>query len=288
MPSLKDREFVIRAFDNDCIWPHGSPRLEDAWLGIYQMLLWYVHGYIHIREANDLAKNRTWQRRATEAEAYIAGALNLLPANLPAHVDRMMQLPRWRDVVQGKGIPVICPHCGTEFEVPKEGQRNNPLGNGLRILTAEILRRWSDDRFSYEEEVRAINLFPGIHMGGRTKDPKIDVVARSRNRVRVIVSCKWSGRHDRMADVTNECREYKAAAIRLDITDLQHFVITNELDGQRTDKILNQECISGLVMVHLPLAQVMGTTTPMMKLGIASGRLLDLTDFVKLTHTWTE
>ena len=48
-----------------------------------------------------------------------------------------------------------------------------------------------------------------------------------------LYSCKWSGLHDRMSDVTNECQEYKAAAVRRQNMTLQHFVITNETDGQR-------------------------------------------------------
>ena len=65
-------------------------------------------------------------------------------------------------------------------------------------------------------------------------------------------------------------------------------MITNELDGQRTDKILNQPCIDGLVMVHLPLATTIGTVTPMMVQNIEDGRLLYLTEFVLLTRTWRE
>jgi hypothetical protein len=56
--------------------------------------------------------------------------------------------------------------------------------------------------------------------------------------------------------------------------------------GQRTDKILNQPCIDGLVMVHLPLATTIGTVTRMMERNIEEGRLLDLTQFVELTRTW--
>jgi hypothetical protein len=286
MPSQKDKDLITRAFYDECIWPQGEPTLGDAWLGIYQMLIWYAHGYVHIREANDLKKNSTWQRRATQAEAYVAAALRIPPDGLPAHVDKMMQLPRWQDAMKDKGTTMTCPHCGRDFVVPEQGQRNNPLGNGLRILTAEVLRKWGDDRFTYEEEVQAVNWFPGIQMPGRSRKPKIDVMAHTDTRVRVIISCKWSGRHDRMSDVTNECQQYKQAAIQLQNMDIQHFVITNELDGQRTDKILNQPCIDGLVMVHLPLADQMGTTTPLMRQEKATGRLLDLAEFVKMTWSW--
>ncbi len=286
MPSLEDRRLLTRAFYEDCIWPGGDPVLEDAWLGIYQLLLWYEHGYIHIREANDLHKSRVWQERATKAEAYIARRLHIEPDELPLHVDRMMRLPRWQKA-PAKGVIVTCPECGHAFSPAREMQRNNPLGNGLRILTAEILNKWGDRRFTYEEEVSAWNWFPGIQMPGRSTKPKIDVMARTEDKVRVIISCKWSGRHDRMSDVTNECQEYKGAAVKRQNMTLQHFVITNEVDGQRTDKILNQPCIDGLIMVHLPLAQELGNVTPMMERAIQGRRLLDLTDFVRLTRLWT-
>lgn len=286
MPSAGDRELLTRALFDDTAWPTGEPRLEDAWLGIYQLLIWYAYGFLHIREANDLEKNKRWQQRAMAAEAYTAAALGVRATELAAHVDRMMQLPRWRDALAKKGTTVTCPHCGKDFLVPKENQRNNPLGNGLRILTAAVLQRWGDGRFTYTEEARATDWFPGIAMPGRSRKPKIDVLVHTATRVRVIVSCKWSGRHDRMSDVTNECQQYKQAAVQQQNMDLQHFVVTNELDGQRTDKILDQRCIDGLVMVHLPLAEAIGTVTPLMRRSIDDGRLLDLSDFVRLTRTW--
>jgi hypothetical protein len=261
MPSLEDRRLVTDAF-SECLWPDGEATLEAAWLGIYQMLLWYEHGYIHIREANDLRRNRIWQERARKAEQYIADALGIPAGEVEGQVDRMMKLPRWEGM-----------------------QRNNPLGNGLRILTAEVLRRWGSGNFQYTEEEPAANWWPGIQMPGRSEAPKVDVMVLT-DKPRVLISCKWSGRHDRMSDVTNECQEYKAAAIRRQNMQLQHFVITNEVDGQRTDKILNQPCVDGLILVHLPLLRELGTMTPMMKGAMGAARLIDLVDFVKLTHTW--
>jgi hypothetical protein len=261
LPSLDDRRLVTDAF-SDCRWPKGEPTLDTAWLGIYQMLLWYEHGYIHIREANDLRKSRVWQERAQHTEQYIANALGIGSQEVEPLVDKMMRLPRWQGM-----------------------QRNNPLGNGLRILTAEVLRRWGSDNFQYKEEEPAANWWPGIQMPGRSEAPKVDVMVLT-DKPRVVISCKWSGRHDRMSDVTNECQEYKAAAVKRQNMKLLHFVITNEIDGQRTDKILNQPCVDGLIMVHLPLVQELGTVTTMMEGAIGAGRLIDIVDFVKMTHTW--
>lgn len=301
MASAADRELLVSAFES-CSYPSGKPTLDTAWLGIYQLLLWYeenpllrsirqygpllaaappeiqtavgsITSYLerdeakyllHIREANDLERNATWQRRAGDAEEYIARALGILPAHLPASVDLMMKLPRWQGL-----------------------QRNNPLGNGLRILAAHVLARWGSAAFTYEEEKPATTWFPGIQMPGRSQMPYVDVGVIRNGVPRALVSCKWSIRHDRVSDPTNECQEYRAAASRRQWRDLGYYVLTNELDGQRLDKLLNQPCIDGVVHVHLDLAvQVVGATT-MMRKEREQARLLDLADFVRLTQSWT-
>jgi hypothetical protein len=269
VPGPTDRELVVKAFDA-CLWPAGKPTLEDAWLGIYQVLWWYEHGFLHVREANDLLK-RPWQTKATQAERYIAGAIGIPPAQLRNEVDRMMQLPRWRKA-GGDAM-----------------QRNNPLGHGLRMLLSEVLTRWGDQRFEYAEEVETKKHFPGISMPGRSERPKVDVLARvnGTGRPRAVMSCKWSIRHDRISDPTNECTSYKAAAIQQQIMDLKYLVVTNELDGQRLDKILNQPCVDTLVLVRLELAQALNSGgTPMMIAARGATRLLDLTELVKSTLIW--
>jgi hypothetical protein len=264
MPSAKDRQLVVEQFDA-ARYSTGAASLEEAWLGIYQVLLWYEHDFLHIKESNDLKKN-PWQVKARRAEAFIARELGVAPDELPVLIDRMMRLPRW----QGK-------------------QRNNPLGHGLRMLVSEVLRRWGDPRFSYPEEEPATNWYPGISMPGRSEAPYLDVVSHDSKKVRAIISCKWSYRHDRISDVTNECQEYKAAAVRRQQMGLGYFLVTSEFDPQRLDKVLNQPCVDGLVHVHLDLAtEVAGGMTQLMTAARASRRLFDLAEFVKLTHTWED
>lgn len=280
LTSAEDRAAVVGAFDT-ALYPGGGPvTLETAWLGIYQTLWWYhqvkheddVTGSItlgpnvlHVREANDLEKP-IWQKRAGALESYIASTMGIRADELAAHVDRMMLLPRWR----------------------RTKQRNNPLGNGLRMILSELLERYGDPRFEYPEEKNANLWFPGIEMPGRSKTPKMDVgvINKAGNRPRAILSCKWSIRHDRISDPTNECVQYKRAAVQQQIMDLQYFVFTNELSVQRLDKILNQPCVDGLIHVHLPSVETIESPSSLMKQAAASGRLFDLVDFVKLTHTW--
>jgi hypothetical protein len=269
MTAKADRELVVKAFQ-ESRWPEGTPTLADAWLGIYQVLCWYEHGYLHIREANDLKKNKTWQARAKLAELRVAEKLNVTADEVRGLVDKMMQLPRWMDA------------DGTSM------QRNNPLGHGLRMLVSEVLTRWGDPRFTYPEEAKPKGYFPGIVLPGRSDRASIDVLIRTENgRPRAIVSCKWSIRHDRISDPTNECTQYKSAAVQQQLMNLYYCVVTNEMDGQRLDKVLNQPCVDALVHVNLDLAmELTNGGTPLMIAGRGARRLLDLTELAQLTFFW--
>ncbi len=295
MTSEADRRLVVGEFEA-ATYPGGVPSLETAWLGVYQVLLWYASPLLdikaiaaggpprvqdavdlieswlqstndapplHIREANDL-KKKVWRSRAGVAETFIAEALGVSVMELPGLLDRMMQLPRWARM-----------------------QRNNPLGNGLRILVAEILGRWGNPGLDFQEETKATRWFPGIQLPGRSRTPSIDVAVTQLDQPRAVVSCKWSIRHDRISDPTNECQEYKAAAVRRQMVGFRYFVVTNELDGQRLDKILNQPCVDGLVHIHLPLVRRITGETSLMKQAAANGKLMDLAEFVESTHGWT-
>lgn len=292
--SAADRQLVVAEFDG-AVFPGGAATLDTAWLGIYQVLWWYDSpllpvrglaagapaeiraaldkveaylkatagtGILHVREANDL-RRPTWRLRAARADAYIASQLGADPSDLPVLFDRMMRTPRWAGM-----------------------QRNNPLGNGLRMLIAEVAGRWGNPKLKYDEETKATDWFPGISLAGRSARPSIDVAITEGTRPRAVGSCKWSIRHDRISDPTNECTAYRSAAIQQQLMDLRYYVVTNELDGQRLDKILTQPCVSALVHVHLDLVRELGTETPRMRDERQAGRLLDLADWVRLTKTW--
>lgn len=254
----------MQAFDS-ARYPQGSRgELDSAWLGIYQTLWWFEHGVLHIREANDLRK-LIWRERAAMIESYIADELDIPVERLSRHFDRMMRLPRWRGM-----------------------QRNNPLGNGLRILVKELLTRHGSESLTYSEEVQASLWFPGIELPGRSRDPKMDVGAisgASRQPVAVI-SCKWSFRHDRVSDPTNEAVQYKVASLQQQRMHLRYFVVTNELNTQRLDKILDQPAVDALVHVHLPAVHLLSDESASMQIARAEGRLLDLSDFVRSSATW--
>lgn len=271
MATAEDRELVVAEFEN-ASYPGGTPTLDTAWLGIYQVLWWYEHGLLHVCEANELRKSKAWIQRARDAEVYLAAGLAIEPDDVPGTIDRMIRLPRW---THPDGSPM---------------QRNNPLGHGLRILVSEVLERWGSDRFRYPQEHEAKLLFPGIQMHGRSENPRIDVTAISMvgGKPRAIISCKWSIRHDRISDPTNECTAYKAAAIQQQVMDLEYFVVTNELNMTRLDKIIDQPCVDGLVHVNLDLVKQLhgGALSQMLTAARAATRLFDLAEFTNLTTTW--
>lgn len=287
---------MISEFE-DSLYPSGRPTPSEAWLGFYQVLWWFVgdplllrlealkaevgahspelyiaaetvaahfresgeEPRLHIREANDLRKP-IWVERAKQAEQYIADALGVPRVDLPQLFERMMRLDRW----SGQ-------------------QRNNPLGNGLRMLICESLRRWGNPLLSYQEEQLATDWFPTIKMPGRSKQPKVDVVALKDGDPRALISCKWSIRHDRISDPTNECQEYRAAAIKRQLA-FSYYVLTNEMDWQRLEKVLNQPCVDALVHVHLDLVEhLAGGQKSEMRAAREQGRILDLREFI--THT---
>jgi hypothetical protein len=267
MSGPTDRELIIGEFDA-AVYPSGSPCLTEAALGIYQVLLWYdpVAHVLHVNESNELQKP-AWAKRARDGEAYLAERLGVPPAVLPRLVDRMMQLPRWQEP---EGGPM---------------QRNNPLGNGLRTLVAEVLTRFTQpSSLAYEEEVDATQCFPGIYMPGRSRTPKMDIMAGVGRRPRAIISCKWSIRHDRISDPTNECTTYKAAATMQQLPELGYYVVTNEFSVARLEKVLSQPCVDGLVHVHAPLLRAMvgGKADAV----VEHSKFYDLVDFVELARTW--
>ena len=266
MPSAADNALIVGEFDA-ASYPAGAANLLEAALGIYQVLLWYdpVVGVLHINEANELEKP-PWAKRAQLAEDYLATQLGVPQAAIPSMIDRMMKLPRWE---KSPGVPM---------------QRQNPLGNGLRTLTAEILTRWGGPNLTFAQEEDATQWFPGIQLPGRSTTPKMDVLAIKGSRPRAVISCKWSIRHDRISDPTNECTMYKSAAIQQQIPLFEYYVLTNEFSPARLEKVLNQPCVDGLVHVHEPLLSAIGG--PKAAPVVNHPKFYDLVQFVSATQGW--
>jgi hypothetical protein len=265
---------AVRLFTN-ALYPSGLT-VDTAWLGIYQVLLWYepvnVAGFTslpHIIDADKLrpsasraargvapTKSNAWQRRAAAIEQHLASELGVAPPAVESAVDLLLKHPSYLGF-----------------------QRQNPLGAGFIGLVTHVLRTFGDPAVEYRNEVDATTLFPGISMPGRSERPCIDILALRDGVPRTVVSVKWSIRHDRISDITNECPVYKEAA-RQRGWPLDFYAVTNEFDPARLHKALSDACLNGLIHAHKEnVVNVCG----------ANGRLggmLDLKDLVALTHAW--
>lgn len=268
---------AIQIFEN-AEYPSGLS-LATAWLGIYQTLLWYepinwlgFNQLPHIIDADKLrpsspAKKRTWtkpnawQRRAQAISIYLAEQLGCPVESVPEKTDLWMKQPDYEGM-----------------------QRQNTLGIAFAGMTKHILEKFGYSTVSYKAEVEASAIFPGITFPGRSTTPRMDVLVERNNIPRAIISAKWSVRHDRLNDITNECPVYKAAYERIyrqaRRDRLLYYVVTNEYDPSRLNKMLDDTCVDGVVHVHK------AAVVEICRLDGRLERLTDLADFVTATSSW--
>ena len=274
MPTRKQTRALAHALFDEGRYPNGLGS-ETAWLGIYQVLMWYEEvGFAgferlpHIIDADKLRPSRrkrmstssqrpaVWQRRAKAVEDLLARELAVESAQVPDCVDRLMKSEPFRGL-----------------------QRQNPLGIAFGMLVEHVLSRFGSTGIRYRLEAPAGEVFPGISMPGRSTSPSIDLLVLKDSAPRCFISCKWSLRHDRINDITNECPIYKAAAMR-SRTELSYFLVTNEYDPARLAKVLDDTCVDGVV--HVSKRAVVETCG----LNDRLNDMLDLSEFIELTAQW--
>jgi len=248
---------------------------ENAWLGIYQVLLWPepIHQgdysfLLHVTDSNRLRLSKhalktrkgssanIWQKRAVAIQNYLAQHLKVSPEKVIRKVDRLLKHP--------------------DFEGQ---QRQNPLGFAFAGLMRHLLSRFGDQELAFHTEVDANSIFPGITMPGRSETPTIDILASKNSLPKAIVSAKWSLRHDRINDITNECPIYKAAALR-SRNPLKFYVVTNEFDPARLNKILKDTCIDALIHVRKE------AVTKICELDGRLEKMVDLSEFLSDLSKW--
>lgn len=234
-------------------------------------MLWYESiaiipgrtGLPHIIDANRLTSPisargelRVWQARAVAVEKYLADQWDVDPSRIAGMVDKLMKMP---------------PYAGL--------QRQNIVGSAFAGLVKHAMELFGSQKVTYELEVAGEKAFPGVQLPTRTGEPFIDILVRKEGRNQGIISTKWSIRHDRINDLTSECRAYKNAA-RFTDTQIFYYVATNEYDPARVEKPLTDKCIDGVVHVHKPLVtEVSGL----------NGRLtefLDLSELIRHSNKW--
>ena len=279
MPSREQTiQDAVRIFGN-AKYP-SSLSARTAWLGIYQTLLWYepvnwagFGDLPHIIDADKLRPSteskarawtgpRAWQRRANELSLHLAEQLDEPVTALPNRTDLLMKQPDYRGM-----------------------QRQNTLGIAFPGLVRHVLELYGSRSIRYEIEPEGTRIFPGITFPGRSGAPRIDLLATIDAIPRAVISAKWSVRHDRVNDITNECPVYKAAFERIfrqshASDSLSYFVVTNEYDPSRLSKMLGDSCVDAVIHVHKEaVVEVCG-------LDGRVNRMIDLADFVSSTNGW--
>jgi hypothetical protein len=271
MPTRVQTLTAVTTIFNSSTFRGGQPTAATAWSGLYQALVWYEPvatipgraGLPHIIDANRLTcplsaegELRVWQARAVAVERYMAEQWQVEPAAVAGIVDRLMKLPAYAGL-----------------------QRQNILGSAFAGLVKHVLELFGSQEVTYELEVAGEKAFPGVQLPTRTGEPFIDILVRKEGRNRGIISTKWSIRHDRINDLTSECRAYKNAA-RFTDTQIFYFVATNEYDPARVEKPLTDKCINGVVHVRKPLV------TEVSGLNGRLAQLLDLSELIEESNHW--
>jgi hypothetical protein len=102
------------------------------------------------------------------------------------------------------------------------------------VLTA--LQLFGDPGVTYEEEANPYKEFPGQVFTTRSKNPRIDIMARRDLRTVAILTVRWRVRHDRL-DVIDEAMAYAPAARRHN-PNCKVYPVLGEFDGGRLRKVL--------------------------------------------------
>lgn len=151
-------------------------------------------------------------------------------------------------------------------------------------LTKHLLEKFGSSLLQYQIEVEATSIFSGITFPGRSSTPRIDLLVTNKQIPCAIIMAKWSIRHDRLNDITNECPIYKSAYERVYRgqwkSSLQYYVMTNEFDPARLNKILDDPCIDHVIHGHK------AALVNVCKLDGRLEQLVDLADFIKSAFSW--
>ena len=198
-----------------------------AWQGIARLLLscdvwrqgWQpFHDVVVYREANDFKAGahgpNIVMRRADTLTGFLAVELGVTRADLCGEIAAYWRHP---DVAK------LQPH--------------NLAGHAFRSLTVHILETFGDKGITYAEEVSPYDEFPGQQFTTRSRDPKIDIVARRGDVTVALISSRWRYRHDRV-DVVEEAMAYAPAARRHNPA-CRFYASVGEFSPNRLDKVLS-------------------------------------------------
>ena len=214
-------------------WLHSKMvRSYNAWKVVYELLWWCVdidgQTVPHIVEINMLKKSKSWLDRALKAKRYLSKEMGVQYDQLCDRLDMLM-----------KGLGIM------------GRQRHNYLGRGFSATIKSLLLFISN--LNAEKEA-SYALIPGLKDIGRGK---VDISIPPPPDTRIIISTKWSLRHDRLKDLLNEASECKRRR-----ADIKFLVVTNEFIPSRIKHLAEHPNIDGVYHVHRMLIEEVELTPP--------------------------
>lgn len=219
---------------------------QDAWKGIALLLLtcdlyggkaigWQpFHKAVIYRESNDFS---------------------LKNGNQSSALKKAVRLTSYLETLLGLHAGTCCQSIGQYWRDPSVNtlQPHNLVGHAFRSIVVEILKLHGNKAISYEEEVSPKQLFAGVALHLRSRDPKIDIVAFKGTHPVALISCRWRFRHDRV-DVDAESIAYKSAAMSAGLGACKFYAMLGEFSPARLEKVLktavgvsNNPSIDGVV-----------------------------------------
>lgn len=223
MPTREEiMAFVRQLFDQWIRMP------EDIWIAVYRLLLDYIHNVPRITDSNRLRRG-VWRERAAHFEQILAAAMQCKTRELTNHLDILMRKL-----------------------YPPETQRMNPVGIAFACSVVYLIQRFGGGNYNLKMEAKiGVDVFPNL-MGFRRKT--VDIVAFHKSKPFAVISSKWGMRHDRIRDPQEEADTYKR-----EVPSLKFFVVTNEFDSARLQKLLGYPTVDGVFHVRRHLVwQVYG------------------------------
>ena len=166
----------------------------------------------------------------------------------------------------------VCEEIAAYWREPgiNDKQPNNLAGHAFRSLTVHILETFGDQDVTYFEEVSPYKEFPGQQFTTRSRDPKIDIVARRGDVTVALISSRWRFRHDRV-DVVEEAMAYTPAARRHN-PECRFYASVGEFAPNRLEKILSN-CPSA--QPHGPISATVHFAPQLITAGLGENGRMD-------------
>ncbi len=224
MPRSANAELAVQLYKELQSHYHWTP--ETAWHGIARLLLscdvyrgrWepFLNVVTYV-DSNRFTSGESGPhatlRRAERLTEYLATELRIERAKLCQNVGIYWQQPKIREV-----------------------QPHNLVGHAFRSLITTALAQFGDPKVQYDEEVDPRSEFPGHPFTTRSKNARIDIVARRAGRTVALLTVRWRFRHDRV-DVVDEAIAYTSALYRHNPNG-KFYAVLGEFDGGRLRKVL--------------------------------------------------